>query len=216
VKKIICIAGSLFILGISSISYAFDVAVGARAGTLGLGAELTVPLIPRFNARLGINSYSYDFTTTESSIDYDAELDLSTTSLILDWHPFNGRFRISAGYFNNKNSISFAGTPSGGSIDVGGTTYPAALAGTLAADIGFKKNVPYVGIGWGNAVGKNKRIGLNFDIGILKQGSPEVTLTSTSGIILQSELDAEAATLENDISGFDAYPVLSFGLSFRF
>lgn len=214
-KKIFCIAGSLFILGISNVSYAFDVAVGARGGTLGLGAELTVPLISRINARLGVNSYTYDYTTTESEIDYDAEFDLSTTSLILDWHPFSGRFRISAGYFNNKNSILLTGTPTGATIDIGGTTYPSAVVGTLTGDIAFKKNVPYAGIGWGNAVGKNKRIGLNFDLGVLKQGSPEVTLTST-GAVDQDDLDAEAAELESDISEFDVYPVISLGISFRF
>ncbi|GMR18789.1 MAG: hypothetical protein BMS9Abin33_1232 [Gammaproteobacteria bacterium] len=204
-------------LGIFNVSYAFEAAVGARAGTLGLGAELTIPLISRINARLGINSYSYDYTTSESGIDYDGELDLSTTSLILDWHPFNGRFRISAGYVNNNNEISLKATPTTSQV-IGDNPIPytPAQIGTLTADVGFKKNVPYVGIGWGNAVSKNKRIGLNFDIGVLLQDSPEVTLNASSGAVNLLDLAAEEAQLESDISEFDAYPVISFGISFRF
>jgi hypothetical protein len=194
---------------------ALDFGLGVKASTLGLGAEGTLGLSPFFNARLGVNQHSYKYDETADDIRYDAELDLNSAALILDWHPFAGTFRISAGLVNNKNAIHMKATPTS-NMQIGNNTYTPAQIGSLSGEVEFKRNVPYFGLGWGNAVGKGLPFGFNFEIGIVKQGQADVSLSSSSGLVSQADLDREAQLAEEDLSDFDTYPVISLGFSFRF
>ncbi len=190
-------------------------ALGVKAGTLGAGFEGTFGISERFNVRAGINNYSRKFEDTESDIRYDATLDLKNAGVFLDWHPFAGTFRLSAGLINNRNGIHLSATPTANQ-QIGSTTYTPAQIGTLTGDVTFKKNAPYLGIGWGNAVNKGSPFGFNFELGVAKQGSPKVKLTSSNSTVSQSDLDSEARSAETDLGDFKSYPVISLGLSYRF
>lgn len=67
-------------------------ALGVKGGTLGLGVEGTYGLSPRLNLRFGVNGYEYSTTETASEIRYDADLDLGSGALLLDWHPRSKAF----------------------------------------------------------------------------------------------------------------------------
>lgn len=189
--------------------------LGVKAGTLGAGVEGTVSLADGLNVRIGANNFTYDYDDTVDDIDYDAELELSSYGVLLDWHPFTGAFRLTVGMLANGNELALSATPTG-LVTIGNTTYPAALAGTLNGAIDFKKSAPYVGLGFGNAAGKHKGLGASFEIGALFQGSPDVTLSTTSSLILESDLRAEEQNIEDDLKNFKIYPVLAFGLSYQF
>ncbi len=185
------------------------------AGTLGAGVEGTIGLSERINLRLGANSYTYSYDETIEDIRYDADLELKSGALILDWHPFAGAFRVSAGMLSNKNGVDLTATPTG-SVTIGGTTYPFGTAGTLDGEVRFKSGAPFVALGWGNAVAGNKGFGLNFEIGAVFQGSPDVELASSNPAVPQSDLDQEEREIEDDLDNFKVYPVLSLGVSYRF
>jgi len=81
--------------------------------------------------------------------------------------------------------------------------------------------VPYAGFGWGNAVGKNKRLGVSFELGVVFQGSPDIELESTGGALssspaLQAEIAKEEKKIEDDIDDFEYYPVIALGISYKF
>jgi len=194
---------------------AFDIGLGIKGGLLGYGPEVTAGLSEHFNVRLGQNTYSYKTEVEETDITYDGELDWKSTALLLDWHPFAGTFRLTAGLVSNRNAIRLTATPTSNQT-IGGTTYTPAQIGTLSGDVTFDKRVPYFGLGWGNAVGKGFPLGVNFEIGVLKQGSPKVNLSSSNTAVSQSDLDAEAREAEEDMSEYDTYPVIALGLSYRF
>jgi hypothetical protein len=205
---------------LSSLLFAGGVAadgfgIGVKGGTLGLGVEGTFGLSERFNLRAGLNDYSLSGNEDASGIRYDAELNLSTFGLFLDWHPFAGSFRLTAGIFRNKNALDLRATPTANQT-IGNTTYTPAQIGTLTGTVDFKKTAPYFGFGWGNAVRKGSALGFNFEIGAMMQGSPQVTLRSSSGLISQTDLNTEARSAEDDLKDFKVYPVISFGLSYRF
>lgn len=187
-------------------------ALGIKASTLGIGLELTQSLAPHTNLRVGANGYSYDFTDTEAGIQYDFELDLRTGALLLDWYPFGGTFRITAGGFYNKNELS---AHAAGTLDIGNGTYTNA---TADASVTFKKGAPYLGIGWGNPVGRNKRFGFSVDLGVLFQGSPDVELSATSNgtPVNQADVDREEAQLESELADYDKYYVIGFTFSYKF
>ena len=52
--------------------------------------------------------------------------------------------------------------------------------------------------------------------GVLFQGSPSVTLTESTGLVPQGDLDAEAAQIEDDASNYEYYPVVALGLTISF
>src|SRR6476661_2538412 len=135
-----------------------EVAVTAKGGTLGGGVELTVGLTPLLNVRLGGNAFNYTDNDREvSGIFYDATARLRTASALLDLHPGGGGFRLSAGAIYNDTRIDGNSlVPASGSYDIGGVQVPAALVGTLNGQIKFDPVVPYVGLGWGNAVGPGR------------------------------------------------------------
>ena len=195
-------------------TYAAKLGVGLRAGTQGAGAELGVGVSERFSVRAGY--YSWDLSTDyeETDVVYDAGVQLGGMGLIADFHPFKNGFHLSAGVFSNENEISISATPTT-SLDIGGTTYTPAEIGTLSGRISFNSTAPYFGLGWGRINGE-KRVGLLFDLGILRQGRGRVDLTSSTGLISLVDLQAEISEIEADIEHFEFWPVASVGLAIRF
>jgi len=65
---------------------------------------------------------------------------------------------------------------------------------------------------------------LNFDLGVLLQGDPNVTLAANGTAVndpliqdaFQASLDAEISALEDDMSDFKAYPVISLSFVYNF
>lgn len=207
---------------------AADVALGGKGGTLGLGVELTVGLGRQWNTRLGVNGFNYSDRREASDIEYDAEAKLQTASALLDFHPGGRGFRLTAGAIWNGTKVEGSSlTPSSGFYDIGGVRVPADILGTLDAEAEWDPIAPYLGIGWGNAVGANQKIGFSFDIGAVFQGEADVELTpvlpADSPIntpaarqALEILLDREEADIEDDAADYDIYPVVSIGVTYKF
>ncbi len=207
---------------------AADVAIGGKAGTLGAGVELTVGLGRQWNTRLGVNGFDYSDRREESDIEYDAEAQLRSATALLDFHPGGRGFRLTAGAVWNGTKVEGSSLrPDSGFYDIGGVPVPADILGTLDAEADFDPFAPYAGIGWGNAVGANQKIGFSFEIGTMFQGEADVELTpvlpADSPIntplareALQILLDREEREIEEDAADYDIYPVVSIGLTYRF
>jgi hypothetical protein len=197
-------------------------ALGIGAGTTGYSISGTFNLSKTTNIRAIYASYDDTLNETSSGIDYVYDLDLSTTSLLLDWHPFKGSFRLSIGAVNNGNEYRATASQNTGSITVGNQTFSTAQLGTLRAEVDTDSVAPYLGIGWGNAV-SNKGGALSFsaDIGVIFQGDPTVTLTTEgTDAAIQSQVTTQLAIekeqLEDDLNDFKFYPVINLGLGYRF
>jgi hypothetical protein len=75
-------------------------------------------------------------------------------------------------------------------------------------------SAPYLGIGWGNAA-VGKRVGFLFDLGVLRQGSGDVTLFSNFVLVDPADIEQEIVELEDDIDDYELWPVISFGVAIR-
>ena len=197
-------------------------ALGIGAGTTGYSISGTFGLTKTTNLRAIYASYDDTLNETNSGIDYVYDLDLSTTSLLLDWHPFKGRFRLSAGVVNNGNEYRATAAQNTGSITVGNQTFSTAQLGTLKAEVDTDSVVPYLGIGWGNAISqKGGALSFSADIGVIFQGDPTVTLTTegTDASIqsqVTTQLAVEKSQLEDDLDDFKFYPVVNISMAYRF
>ena len=219
-KRIPIIGLVLSIVLFSSISNAEGIAVGAKVGLLGFGIDVTKSFTPMINGRVVFNKFYFDASGTESDIDYDADLNMQSAGVMVDWHPFSGGFRTSIGVLLNNNELDMT-AKSAVSYDIAGTTYTPAEIGTFGGIVDFDKMAPYAGIGWGNAVEKGQHLTFSFDVGVLMQGSPNVEFTASGGTLssdptLLANLEAEEDELESSLDDFDVYPVISLGLAFQF
>ena len=206
-------------LALPGVASASDWGIDGHGGTLGFGAELNYAVNSYFTARVQFNRYNYDYNATKEQVNYDLTLQLKSYAAMLDWHPFAGVFRVTGGVFSNKNNIAAVATPQG-SYTVNGHTYTAAQLATLYGDISFKPTVPYLGIGWSTNGTTGTGLGFEFDVGALFQGSPKANLYATGPVTTQAQfqqdLAAEQAKLQDDVSSFKTYPVVSLGITYRF
>ncbi len=197
------------------------VGVTGKVGTTGLGADLTVPLIPNWiNLRAGYNYGELRPSTTQGGINYKADLRLGTAPLLIDIYPFHGNFRITGGVYLNRTKLDLSSIVDANDVGLGGVLPGTNV--TLNANVSWSKDyAPYFGIGYGNAVDANVldlpiALGLSIDLGAYYQGSPTVILTESTGSVLPADLAAEAAQLEQDLSNFKFFPVLTIGIHIRF
>ena len=191
--------------------------IGGKAGLLGLGIEYSYSISERLAVRGALYGSGYSFDATEGGIDYAFDLNWDSIAVGVDLHPFTGPFRLSLGLLANDNGLSATSTPSQ-PVLIGNTLYTPAEVGTLSGSVGFDGTTPFVGLGWDWS--KSKRVGFSLDLGLVSQGSPEVSLRA-SGLLVSdpnfaADLAAEEAELEDALDNLDLLPFASFGVSFRF
>ena len=181
--------------------------IGVRAGTTGLGADVAWSIAPTLSARLGYSGGKFGYDVETDQVNYDGDVKLSNLNALIDFAPLGPLFRISGGFIFNDNKV-----------DVRSTNLPGgSLSGSIKPD---RSAAPYLGIGYGRVAGA----GVNFyaDLGIMFQGSPQVSLAAnctTPGLActdLQNRVAAERARLQDEVDRFKYYPVLNIGLTIGF
>jgi hypothetical protein len=198
------------------------VGVTARVGTLGIGVDVNKSLTPQLNGRLGFNFGNVGFNRTDSGINYDSQLNFSSVQLFGDYYPFSSSsFRVTGGLVAQNNRFIVTGKPSStGTYTISGNSYLVNDVGTLSGEYKYTNSIaPYLGIGIGKST--NEGLGFNADLGVMFTGSPKVLLTASNSAfnnnpITRTQLDNQARQTENDLRGFNVYPVLSIGLSYGF
>jgi len=210
-------------LAAANCATARDMGTTFDVGTTGLGLHVATEVAPKLNARVGVNVANYSYDGSTSDIKYDFKLKLATADALLDYHPFDGAFRVSAGAVYNANKIKAKAKPNGnGTYTINDTVYDAATVGNLEGKIDFRKVAPYLGIGWGNAA-KEAGWGFGMDLGVTFQGSPKIDFASTGCSAdatrcaqLNRDVQAEKGKLADEVKDFKFYPVIRIGVSYRF
>lgn len=208
-KKSVGLPFALLLSGLSASAHAATADIDVHLSTLGYGAEVSVPVSDNLAARVGLNQFSKSITTSTATtvggvpttISYTGNLKLSTTELLVDWHPFGGITHLTAGLMLNNNKIEVVGSE-------------PTTGGTVNGAVTFNKTAPYLGFGWS---GRASQSGFSFksDFGILFQGSPVATLTSNNAT-LNAQLVTEQANLNSKLSNYKNYPVISIGIGYAF
>ncbi len=191
--------------------------LGVKAGTLGVGVEATWRALPWVDFRAGFNRYDYDDSDTQAGIPYDATLALDTYYATANLRFPLSPFRLTGGLYSNGNELQLTSTAEG-TYEIGGVDFNAADVGTLSSVTSFSGTAPYLGVGYDFTV--LGRVGLNLDLGVLWQGDPEVAMTADGVLaadpLFQSALEAERQELDDEISDYKAWPVISLGFVVNF
>jgi len=194
-------------------------AVAAKAGILGLGAEYGLSIGERWAVRVGWHGSQLGFDAEEAGIDYELDLVWDSLSLGVDFHPTGGPLRVFGGLLRNDNRFD-ARSVLGDRITIGDTTYDAADVGALVGRVDFDDRAPFIGVGWDWSRRGARRVGVSFDVGVVKQGRPRVLLSATGPIAgfpqFDDDIAAEEAELREAIEDFDLLPFATVGIVFRF
>jgi len=229
-KKIIGLGFCL--LFFMSNANALDLGVGAKAGINGAGLNLSVGLTKTINLRLSVSQVSIDDETesvtvgddgAEGDIDAELEFDFGSNAVVLDWHVFNGGFRVTAGMFKQTGAVDLTGSLQS-DIIVDGQPLATTDLGDISGEVKLSDSYqPYLGIGWGRAAGGKGGFSFTADIGVAML-DPKVEFNATvnpgGNFADQAELDATLRDLENDaeddLDDLEIWPVASIGVNYAF
>jgi len=213
----------LLLLALAPTALSAEIAVGASVSTLGFGVDAELPLGEHFAVRLGAHKATVGRDFSEDGVDYKGDLELENGSLLLDWHPTGGAFRISAGAVLDGNEVVARVSEDDILLEIGNLPIPASAVGSLHGTVSFDSVAPYAGLGFSTNFGRGGHWGFLFDAGVLFQGSPEVDLEGSLvpelaalEPLFQIQLLIEEQNLESDIDEYNLYPVISFGVSYSF
>jgi len=208
-------------------------AVGVKAGTLGIGFQVGTGIGQRINVRGGANFFSYNDSLTKDGVTYNGTLQLRSVEAKLDLFVIGG-FRVTPGLmlYNNNNVSATAAVPAGTSVSFNGVSYSSNAADPIrgTAAIAFSKFSPSLGIGFGNMLPRsNRHWSLSTDIGVVFSDSPAFALGLTgsacaAGVCqpiattpsISANVEAERAKIQSDIKNFKYYPDLSIMFGWKF
>lgn len=163
----------------------------------------------QFNQRFGFSSSLYrDDLLAPSFSELQREID--TVSLLSDWHPGHGLFRLSAGvlYQPEDHKQKYLKQPYH-------IPFPHPNIETGFSGLATDGASPYVGLGWGNNLWQGSKLGFNVDMGVLYQ--PDESLLDDQAI---ASFEENAKSSDNGflrtLEDLELAPVFSLGVSYSF
>lgn len=203
----------------STTTHGLDMSIGLRFGTLGIGPEVSKLVTSHVGLRAGANFFSLNRTFDQSDINFDATVKLKAFSGLVDLYPGSrGSFHFTGGVVTNPASMTGTGVPAGSTFDINGQSYPSSQVGTLNSTAQWSSVLPYAGIGFGTPATSSKAVRFVVDLGAAV-GKAKVALSSSmaaSNPTLQSDLDAQVKKAQDSLDKLPVYPVVAFGLAFKF
>ncbi len=193
--------------------------LAVKVSTGGPGADLLCRFNERTGLRLGFDRLGLNaaFNFDEEAVTYAADLKLKTgdIALLFDYYLAKKVF-LTAGAGWNLLSADISGKAAG-PLRFGDILIPVERIGTFGFLVRPSWRIsPYFGIGFGNTLNCDKRLGFAFELGGFYQGPPDITIRSNGLLSPTSNPDhRQAEKLENQISQYSIYPVMKFSVSFR-
>jgi hypothetical protein len=141
-----------------------------------------------------------------------------------------------SGYTDIGNPITAtAAVPGNGTFSLGGTQYYSDPSNPVSGNgkITFNRAAPMVTVGWGNIVSRKetKHFSVPVELGVAFQGSPKAALAlagnacdpatnvcynAATDPTVQSNVQSEQTKINNSMSVFKAYPIISVGFGYKF
>ncbi|NLS28793.1 hypothetical protein S2M10_38050 [Sphingomonas sp. S2M10] len=197
--------------------------VGVTAGSLGVGPEIGYRFDRHVGARVNGGFLGLDHSFRSGGIDYDGHAKLSSVGAIVDLYPFGGGFRVSAGARYNGTDGNVRATPDG-PTRIGSLVFTPEQIGTITGQADLRAFAPQLTLGYGGKL--RKGLAFTVEAGALFQGAVRIrdftsngTLASDptiAGATYRRELANQRQTLQDTANDYQVYPILQFGLKYRF
>ena len=181
-------------------------------GTQGLQLGAAFQVSESVDARVAYSSLKFNQTeSASSSATGTVDLNWSNLAFYADWFPVESSgWRLTGGVQTGTNKLTLSAKPTG-SVTIGGNTYTNV---NFAAAIDLGSTAPYVGVGYSSRINKGRGLTFFSDLG-LRLGSAKASLSESTGLVSQADLDAEKVKIEDKIKVLKYFPVVGFGLGYR-
>ncbi len=192
----------------------------STAGTTGLGLGVAKEMRNGLILRVEMSTLSKSIQTQQDGIDYAGKIQLASTALYADWHPFDSSFHLSTGVNIKPTNVTLGAKTSNGVITLNGQAYPVSGTQGLNAHLSFPTLMPYLGLGWGfEQVSRARGFGFNTDVGF-DFGKMNANLSTTPGMSnlpgLQDNLSAQSQQLNQSVSRVRFFPIVKFQLGYAY
>jgi hypothetical protein len=211
---------------------AYEIGIGARS--MGQVVELGKKLGDSFNVRIAVAS-DYDSGDIEYSSSEELEVEsvlsgdiglwnVSHSSLLFDYHPWQGNFRLTLGLTDNFISWAVKNT-NVDSFTFNGKTFKNDIVESTELEVAFTNGVsPYMGLGWATGFDKVKGFSFNGDIGV--SGASDFVILFDANCVgtrinsddcreVKENVKEELKTLKTE-EKINLLPVLGLGVSYKF
>ena len=223
----------------NKLGYFNSLAIGANIGSTGWGVDIATPIGQYLTLRAGVTimpninytdevdvsiNYSSSYLPDEkipASIEAEGTMERTAGEVLLNLYPFKrSSFFITGGaVFGGDKLVKVKGhSPEIASyqelagkagIEIGDYTIPVDPNGNVSGGIKVSSFRPYLGLGFGRIVPKNKRVGFLFELGVQMHGKPEVyTDYGNIGSLLE-KADNDFSEILDKVT---VYPVMRFRL----
>lgn len=206
----------------ATLSSAQDLSIGVslKSSTMGIGGDVVFQFHERMSVRAGYDwaGYSLNHDITLEGIDFNANASFKTGTILALYDYYLTKFIFaSAGLGLNNFNINIEGQTKS-DMPYGDIEIPANKVGSFNFDLKPKMRMsPYLGIGFGRTLSKNKTVGFAFELGTFYQGSPKITIVADGLISPTGNPEfGQAELLEKQLSQYVLYPVAKMSLSFKF
>lgn len=214
------------------------IAIGAKAGLLGVGLEAATPLSSHLNLRGGGNAFNFSDTFSTDGVSYNANLQFRSAETSVDWFPWARAFHISPGalLYNGNNVTANTSVPGGKTFTLNNQNYTSSATDPVSGSgsLKFSKAAPKITIGWGNLL---PRSGRNFsfpiEFGFAYVGDPKLAINLqgtacydyqgqnycsnvATNQMIQTNLAAQQQKMNKDVQPIRFFPLLSTGFAYRF
>lgn len=182
-------------------------------GTLGGSLEGGYRWNEWWSMRGNVALAGFDYAYHDKDADLINRVSLLSAGVTADYYPFAGDFRVSTGMRLSANKINGELR----NLVKHGKNYRIVIADPLT-EYTLRQNTvqPYIGTGY--SIDLKDRVTLNFDLGALYAGSPDLTVRSRAERFgfTRRQIDHEIERQRNRIAPFQVYPVVQMGLTLRF
>ena len=196
-----------------------------NAGTQGVGFDIGYEFNRYFKLRFRSGYMSFAYDDEWNDMDFEAKFKGNNTGIILDVHPFAGKFHVSAGLnfnpikleargrLNSDNEyVDYPGDYYGGhygidysrTYELGNYEYrlkEGVKDGWVFGEYSWRSCQPYLGIGWSTDGDGDRGLYFSFDLGVNFMGSGSLSVSSSGGVEQKpvGAPDSEYKQLDNSI-----------------
>lgn len=196
------------------------ISVGARVGTLGIGADVAAPVGNQIAIRGGAGLLGFDMDMTGRfglADNRTAELSLPQAFYTVGAEFSILGLRAGAGILIKSGDPSYRITlDRGATIDIGANTYTEPEVGTLTTTYSWSSGAPYIQIGLGSLTSSG--FGFVIDVGavLLNDSSFSMTAGGDEAVLASrqflDDLRLEEREVRDDAGGWaDFWPIVSVG-----
>lgn len=188
-------------------------------GSPGISFEYARKLNKKLSAKIVYYTFNIsdfereDVEIKDDLVDLKANLEVAIIDLGIEYLPFNNSsFKLTAGlgYLSNVNLNAVFTYKE--DVIVGTVVIKNENVGQIEADVNWSGIAPYVGIGFGRAIPKN-RFGIGFEIGSYYTSSPDVNLTASNLLAPTAE---QEDNLRESLESYKFIPKIQIRLAYNF